>query len=143
VSPNKKKEIDEIEPIEFVEQARVVTGPELLVGLGLVIFGFLPLLAIWIVVQKLTFQLENFIALALVGTYIFAVIETFAIIILWGLGRLYLPPKFVPWLGGVTIGEIAVLLTIVVKKTVPELTTAVLSIASISTQMGDQNRSAK
>ncbi len=116
LSPNKKKEIDKVEPIEFIEQTRVVTGAELLVGLGLVIFGLLPFLGIWIVVQKLTFQLESFIALALLGTYIFAVIETFAIIILWGLGRLYLPPKFVPWLGATTIGEVAVLLTIVVKK---------------------------
>lgn len=115
MSPN-KRDVDAIKPIEFVEDARVVTGAELFVGLGLVIFGLLPLLGIWIVLQKIPFQLDNFIALALVGTYIFAVIETFAIIILWGLGRLYLPPKFVPWLGGATIGEIAVLLTIVVKK---------------------------
>jgi hypothetical protein len=116
VSPNKKREIDRVEPIEVVDQARVVTGPELLVGLGLVVFGFLPLVAIWGYLQKLPFQLDNFVALVLLGIYVFAVIETFAIIVLWGLGRLYLPPKFVPWLGGVTIGEIAVMLTIVVKK---------------------------
>ena len=117
MSPSKKREIDKIEePIEFIEQAHVATGPELAVGLGLVLLGFLPFVGIWSVVQKLTFQLDNFVALALLGTYIFAVIETFAVIILWGLGRLYLPPKFVPWLGGATIGEIAVLLTIVVKK---------------------------
>jgi hypothetical protein len=62
------------------------------------------------------FQLDNFIALTFLGTYVFAVIETFAVILLWGLGRLSLPSTFVPWLGGATIGEIAGLLLLVVKK---------------------------
>ncbi len=109
------KKQETLETIEFVDHAQVVTGWELGVGLALVLLGFLPLLGIWFFLKGLQFDLKNVIALTLLGTYVFAVIETFAIIILWGLGRLYLPKTFVPWLGGATIGEIVTLLLIVVK----------------------------
>jgi hypothetical protein len=111
-----RRQTETLKNIEFIERARIVTGPELVVALALVLFGFLPLLGLWLLLRGLDFKLENVVALTLLGTYVFAVIETFAIIILWGLGRLYLPKAFVPWLGGATIGEIVTLLLIVVKR---------------------------
>ena len=48
------------------------------------------------------------------GLFVFAVIATFSIIVLWGLGRLALPDKFMSWLGAATIGEIAGLLAFVI-----------------------------
>lgn len=104
-------------PIEVVKAARVVTGAEIWVGLILVLIGVIPLfMLIWAEHGKASFHSDEFIVSTLTGTFIFAVFETFAIILLWGLGRLELPEKFVHWLGGATVGEIATLLTIIVKQ---------------------------
>ena len=104
------------ESLEVFQEVRKVSGIELSAGLGLLVFGVVPLGVIWSFLRGRTFQLPEFIALTLLGSYVFAVIETFAIIVLWGLGRLVLPKAFVHWLGGATVGEIAVLLSIVVKR---------------------------
>ncbi|MFL6310536.1 MAG: hypothetical protein ACJ71W_00390 [Terriglobales bacterium] len=105
-----------VQPINVVKAARVVTGAEIWVALILVLIGVIPLfLLIWFLHNMTPFKADEFIVSTLTGTFIFAVFETFAIILLWGLGRLELPEKFVHWLGAATIGEIATLLTIIVK----------------------------
>lgn len=98
---------------EFIQRAR--TGAPLAIGIGLIIFGLLPLVAIWIVNRGMQFQLDNFVALTLLGTFVFVTVETFAIILLQGFHELELPEKFLHWLGGATIGEVATLLTIIVR----------------------------
>lgn len=104
-----------IETIPIVKAARVVTGAEIWVGLLLVLVGILPIFALIAVSVYEKFAPKDFMIYTLIGTFIFAVIETFAVILLWGLGRLELPEKFVHWLGGATIGEIATFLGVIVK----------------------------
>lgn len=116
--PAHPKQQLELEPREFFKDARVVTG--LAMGIALIVLGMLPLLAIWILVRSMPFEIHNFIALTLVGTFLFVVVETFAVIILWGFRQIDLPQTFVRWLGGATIAEVAILLAIVVKKLIFE-----------------------
>ncbi len=98
-----------------IKSARVVTGIETKLALGLIVFAaVIPILAVaW---WGRPGTLADFLTLLFVGVYMFAVITTFAIILLWGLGRLDLPEKFMHWLGAATIGEVAGLLMFVVKK---------------------------
>jgi hypothetical protein len=104
---------DEIPTREVIRAARIITGVELKTGIGLLIFAAVVPIAtsLWWG-RPATFA--EFISLIFLGIYMFAVIATFAIIILWGLGRLDLPNKFMGWLGAATIGEIAGLLGYVV-----------------------------
>ena len=97
---------------EVVKSARVVTGIELTTGLALLFFAAaVPVAtALWWG-RPTTFQ--ELASLIFLGTFMFCVIATFAVIILWGLGRLDLPSKFVGWLGGATIGEVAGLVAFV------------------------------
>jgi hypothetical protein len=105
-----------LQPINAVQASRVVSGAEVWVALILVLIGVIPLFfLIWSLHNVTPFRADEFIILTLTGTFIFALFETFAIILLWGLGRLELPEKFVHWLGAATVGEIATFLTIVVK----------------------------
>ena len=107
---------DHVAPDRFepVADARVESPVQLSIALLLLVIGIVPLFSIMWYFRAL--QLNDFVALVLLGTFVFAVVETFAIIILWGMKRLDLPPTFAHWLGAATVGEIATLLTIVVKK---------------------------
>jgi len=99
----------------FIAAARTITGAETWLAIGLIVFAAaIPIVAIgW---WGRPNSLADFVTLILVGVYVFAVITTFAIILLWGLGRLDLPQKFMRWLGVATIGEVAGLVTFIVKK---------------------------
>lgn len=95
---------------EPFKASRLVTGFEIKTGIGLLIFSaVIPIVTVWWWGRPASFG--EFITLIFVGIYMFAVLATFAIIVLWGLGRLDLPGKFVWWLGGATIGEVAVFVT--------------------------------
>ena len=99
---------------EIIKRVRVVSPYELGAGLGLLAVAVLvPTLGmIWW--GKPT-GFPEFTSMILLWIYMFAVIATFSIVILWGLGRLELPAKFMNWLGGATIGEIAGLVVMVVR----------------------------
>lgn len=110
--PYPKRQPEHLQTKEFIK--RVATGPKLAVALALVLFGCLPLLGIWSMVRGR--PLDEIVALTLLGVFVFAVIETFAIIILQGMGHLDLPDKFLHWLGAATVGEVATMLLLIVKK---------------------------
>jgi hypothetical protein len=111
-----RKEQQEKAPrLEVIKASRIVTGYELGAGLGLLAFAVLvPSLALLLWGRAETFA--QFVSMIFLWIYMFAVIATFAIVILWGLGRLDIPDSFMKWLGGATIGEIAGLLAFVVKQ---------------------------
>lgn len=97
---------------EVIKAARIVTGLEIKIGIALLIFAAVfPTAACLWWGRPDTFG--EFTTLFFLWIYMFAVIATFAIIILWGLGRLDLPGKFMGWLGAATIGEIVGLLAYV------------------------------
>ena len=99
----------------IIKSGRVVTGIETKLALGLIVFAAtVPIVTIAWWGRPVT--LTDFLTLIFVGIYMFAVITTFAIILLVGLGRLDLPEKFMYWLGVATIGEDAGLLMFVIKK---------------------------
>ena len=94
---------------DLFKASRVVTGIELKVAIGLLIFSaVVPIATILWWGRPATFA--EFVSVVFLGLFMFAVLTTFAIIVLWGLGRLDLPGKFVGWLGVVTVGEIVGLL---------------------------------
>ena len=106
---------DKVQPRTVIKASRVITGYELGAGLGLLGFAVLiPILAFLWWGRPATFP--EFASMIFLGIYMFAVIATFAIIILWGLGRLDIPDSFMKWLGMATIGEIAGLVGVVVKE---------------------------
>lgn len=100
---------------EVITADRVITGYELGAALGLLAVAVLiPSLAmIW---RGRASTFAEFTSMILLWIYMFAVIATFSIIILWGFGRLVLPEKFMNWLGAATIGEIAGILLFVIKQ---------------------------
>lgn len=111
----KKEQSEERSPLAVIKASRVVTGYELGAGLGLLVLAILiPVLALGWWGRPATFA--EFTSMIFLGIYMFAVIATFAIIILWGLGRLDIPDSFMKWLGGATIGEIVGLLAYVLKQ---------------------------
>ena len=108
-----KKELERPISRDVFKASRIVTGIELKTGIGLLVFAaVVPIAACAWWGRPATFA--EFTSLIFLGIYMFASIATFAIIILWGLGRLDLPDKFMHWLGGVTLGEISVLVTYIV-----------------------------
>lgn len=99
-----------VQPLVAIRAAGEVTRLEIRVGLGLLAFAaILPIgtMAWW----GRPALFAEFTVMIILGIYIFAVIATFAIIFLWGLGRLVIPDSFMRWLGIATVGEIAGLLT--------------------------------
>jgi hypothetical protein len=85
-------------------------------ALALLAFGAVPIVIGWIMLWiSPEITLERFIAFSVIGIFAFAVIETFSVILLWGLGRLELPASFVNWLGAATIGEVAGMLYIIIR----------------------------
>jgi hypothetical protein len=110
-----KQEPEQKLPDETVTASRVVAGYEIGAGLGLLAVAVLvPTVAmVW---RGKPAEFREFTSMILLWIYMFAVIATFSIIILWGLGRLILPEKFMNWLGGATIGEIAGMVLFVVKQ---------------------------
>ena|SRR5271155_284131 len=78
--------------------------------------GFVPLYAMWITLDRMQLNNENLLLCSMLGIFMFTVIETFTVILLWGFKKIQLPKEFARWLGGATIGEVAVLLVIIVKK---------------------------
>jgi hypothetical protein len=111
-----QKQGDQVKPREVVKASRVITGYELGAGLGLLAFALLiPILAFLWWGRPATFS--EFASMIFLGIYMFAVIATFAIIILWGLGRLDIPDSFMKWLGMATIGEIVGLVGYVLRHT--------------------------
>lgn len=112
--PGYKKLEDREQPEEVFHASRVVTGPELGIGIGLLVFAaiFPSAVILW---WGRPGALSDFVTLVILWIYMFAVISTFAIILLWGLGRLDLPAGFMKWLGGATVGEIAGLLLFALK----------------------------
>jgi hypothetical protein len=98
----------------LIQSAREIPG-ENWTAIGLLIFAaIVPVaLTVWWA-HRSPMELTDLITLIFMDLYIFAVISTFAIIVLWGLGRLTLPGKFMSWLGAATVGEIVGLLTYVV-----------------------------
>lgn len=104
------------EPFSPFTGGRLISGPQVAVALFLVVVGVVPLFGILWFLRGLPFQLDTFVALTLLGTLVFAVIETFAIWILWGMKRLDLPPKSAHWLGIATVGEVGTLVAIIVER---------------------------
>ena len=101
--------------LNVIKAVRVVTGYELGAGLGLLGCALLiPILAALWWGRPSTFA--EFTSVIFLGIYMFAVVATFAIIVLWGLGRLDIPESFMKWLGVATIGEVAGLLIYVVRQ---------------------------
>jgi hypothetical protein len=107
--PTIKESKEEPPAEEPIKAARVVTGVELAAGIALLAFStIVPTAAVLWWGRPATFA--EFTSMIFLWIYMFAVIATFAIIILWGLGRLDIPDKFMTWLGGATVGEIVGLL---------------------------------
>lgn len=103
-----------LEPDPIVNSSRVVSWPELGATLVLVLAGGIPLILFWSYLShQQTFNLQQSALLILLGIYAFAVVETFAIFLLWGYQRLVLPKSTVHWLGSAILGEISSLLLIV------------------------------
>lgn len=101
--------------IEVIKAARVVTGYELGAGLGLLAVAVaIPVSTVLWWGRPGTFA--EFISIVVLAIYMFTVIATFAVIVLWGLGRLDLPHSFMKWLGGATVGEVVGLLVYVLKQ---------------------------
>jgi hypothetical protein len=96
-------------PKKVFKGSRIVSGVMDGTAIGMLIFAaILPIVIIlW---WGKPILLRDLVTLVFLGLYVFAVISTFAIIVLWGLQRLDLPNKFMMWLGGATVGEIAGLL---------------------------------
>jgi hypothetical protein len=80
---------------------------------------FLPFIILFYVGGKPA-DLQGLVAIMILGIFSFAVMATFDVILFWGLGALSLPAAFVHWLGGATVGEIAGLLIIIVRRVFPK-----------------------
>ena len=106
------RQIETLSPKQLIKAARVVSGIDW-TAVGLLIFAaIIPILTcLW---WGKPSSLPELVTLVLLGLFAFAVISTFAIIVLWGIGRLELPDRFMAWLGGATVGEIAGLLAAIV-----------------------------
>jgi hypothetical protein len=97
-------ETDSIEPGDVIRAAEVVTKMELGAGLGLLLFAAaVPIATMLWWGRPAAFA--EFATMIFLGIYMYTVITTFAIIFLWGLGRLVIPDQFMRWLGAATIGE--------------------------------------
>jgi hypothetical protein len=100
---------DKLEPGNVIRAAGIVTKMELGAGLGLLLFAAtVPIATMLWWGRPAAFA--EFTTMIFLGIYMYTVITTFAIIFLWGLGRLVIPDQFMRWLGAATIGEIAGLL---------------------------------
>lgn len=99
--------------IEAATSAREVT-PFDKGAIALLAFGMLPLVVGWIFLFRRDFDMGEFIGINVLTVFVFAVVETFSIFFLWGLGRLDLPAKLVHWLGGATVGEVAGMLILII-----------------------------
>jgi hypothetical protein len=100
---------DKLEPVNVVRAAGIVTKMELGAGLGLLLFAAAVPIATMLWWGRPT-AFPEFTTMIFLGIYMYTVITTFAIIFLWGLGRLVIPDQFMRWLGVATIGEVAGLL---------------------------------
>jgi hypothetical protein len=94
---------------------RVVTRYERLGAMALLAFGMVPLIVAWWLLFRTDLDLRGFIAFNIIGIFCFAVIETFSIILLCGLGRLSLSENLVNWLGAATVGEVAGMVYLIVE----------------------------
>lgn len=102
-----------------ITEAKDVSNWEIAGAVILLLFGTVPLIVGWLFLRQRPFDLQDYMAVTLLGIYAFAVIVTFAIILLWGFKRLELEAKFVNWLGAATVGEVAGMLLFIVKKVFP------------------------
>jgi hypothetical protein len=101
-------------PKKVILSAREIPG-ENWTAIGLLIFAAVIPVALTVWWEKHSpMTLPDLVTLLFMDIYIFAVVSTFAIIVLWGLNRLDLPNKFMSWLGAATVGEIAGLLGYVI-----------------------------
>ncbi|MGH9453392.1 MAG: hypothetical protein ACRD2O_05425 [Terriglobia bacterium] len=108
-----------LSPFQPVKGARVVSGYELGVALILLLFGAAPIIAGWVFLWHSKSGVSDWIVVNVVGIFAFAVVETFAVILLWGFGRVSLPESFARWLGGATIGEVATMLILLIEHFFP------------------------
>ena len=94
-----------------------MTGTERFATLALLAFGMLPFLVAWfyIYVHK-DMPFDQLITLNVLAAFFFTVIETFSLILLRGFGRIAVPDKFMHWLGGATVGQVAGMLLWIIKK---------------------------
>ena len=88
-------------------------------ALAILSFGLLPFVAGYSFLWRRTFNLQEVEAITLFATFWFAVIETFAIIVLSGMRKLYYEQGFLKWMAGITVGELAGLVYYIVKSTFP------------------------
>jgi len=113
-----KRGVDRVESLDGFKEERLIKLLEPLSALSLLFFGFCALAYVWHLLDRMPMTLENVIAFNLLGIYLFAVIETFSIIFLWGLKRIELPKAFVHYIGGATICEIAPILFYIIRKVI-------------------------
>jgi hypothetical protein len=94
-----------------------MTGTERFATLALLAFGMLPFLVAWFYsyVHK-DMPFDQLITLNILAAFFFTVIETFSLILLRGFGRITVPDKFMHWLGGATVGQVAGMLLWIIKK---------------------------
>ncbi len=92
--------------IQPIKKAKEVSNIELGGALVLLVFGMVPMVMGWVFLRGHSPDLRDWIATEIVGVFVFAVIETFAIILLWGFKRLDFSEGFARWLGGATVGEV-------------------------------------
>ncbi len=115
----REEEEEEYKPYEAIRRAENVSGWEIAGAIALLLFGVVPLVVGWLFLRQGTIELQTYMAVTLLGIYAFAVIVTFATILLWGFRRLELPDKFVSWLGAATVGEVAGMVLFIVRKVFP------------------------
>src|SRR5208282_2173810 len=109
---SRREDIVVPDTVEPIRDARNVSSVELVGGIFLIVAGILPW---WVLLGLFHKQLSEVITVSVLGLYVFVVFETFAVFFLAGLGRLSFPDKFLHWLGGATVGEVAGLLYYVIK----------------------------
>ena len=112
----KKQSGEEVVSTIGVIEAKDVSSWEIAGAVARLLFGTVPLIVGWLFLRQRPFDLQDYMAVTLLGIYAFAVIVTFAIILLWGFKRLELETKFINWLGAATVGEVAGMLLFIVKK---------------------------
>jgi hypothetical protein len=115
--PRKAVQTEKPPILEPIRDARPITGSERLATLSLLAFGTIPFLVAWLYIyvhKDMTF--EQLITLNVLAAFFFTMIETFSLILLRGFGRISVPDKFMHWLGGATVGQVAGMLLWIIKK---------------------------
>lgn len=113
--PRSRGSIEKPQPIP-IQSAFEMSPWERGTALTLMIFGAAPMVISWIRLFTVPFDSKVWVAMSIVGLYLFFSIETISLIILRGFRRVDLSDATMHWLGGMALAEVSPMAWYIIKK---------------------------